>query len=67
MNVSFPAEGGSGDTCHEPNFHRQNKPGPGGLHIANQEAEIGRIMIWSQTQANIFQDPILKKPNTKQG
>jgi hypothetical protein len=32
-----------------------------------QEAEIGRIMVQSQSWANNSQDPILKKPITEKG
>jgi hypothetical protein len=35
--------------------------------LAMQEAEIRRIMVRSQPQANSSQDPILKKPFTKKG
>jgi hypothetical protein len=33
--------------------------------LVTQEAEIRRIMVQSQPQANSFQDPILKIPNTQ--
>jgi hypothetical protein len=35
--------------------------------LATQEAEIWKIVVWNQFQANSLQDPILKIPNTKQG
>jgi hypothetical protein len=35
--------------------------------ITTKEADIRRIMVQSQPQANSSQDPILKKPNTKKG
>jgi hypothetical protein len=33
--------------------------------LATQEAEIGRIMVQSQHQANSSKDPILKNPSQK--
>jgi hypothetical protein len=35
--------------------------------LATQEAEIRRIIVWSQLWANSSRDPILKKPITKKG
>jgi hypothetical protein len=35
-------------------------------HACNQEAEIRRIMVQSQPQANISQDPISKNPSQKE-
>jgi hypothetical protein len=35
--------------------------------LATQEADIRRIEVRSQPQANRSQDPILKKPITKKG
>jgi hypothetical protein len=35
--------------------------------LATQEAEIRRITVQSQPQANSSRDPILKKPATKKG
>jgi hypothetical protein len=35
--------------------------------LVTQEAEIWRIVVWSQPWANSLQDPILRKPITKKG
>jgi hypothetical protein len=35
--------------------------------LATQEAEIRRIMVWSQPRQIVLRDPILKKPFTKKG
>jgi hypothetical protein len=35
--------------------------------LATQEAEIRRVVFWSQTGQTVQQDPILKKPITKKG
>jgi hypothetical protein len=35
--------------------------------LATQRTEFRRITVPSQPQANSWQDPILKKPNTKKG